>query len=295
MTDSFSQKDKETRLGELLFYKSDNHLLDVNFDFCGLAHGDGASSPKPRIKNNFVLHYILTGSGEYIVNDQIFKLKKGDCFLLPKNIATQYWGNPDDPWHYLWIGLSGTKINEYLKRSELGHNYIVHNTPGSNFVSSMHEIVTLVENNGADQLPANYDLLLNSHIYQMLYQLAFEHPHKITETLSIKEAYIYNAIQQIQSNYQQQLTIESLAATLNINRSYLHRIFKQVLNISPQQYLIRIRLEKSQQLLVETNHSIKEIAYSVGYHDALNFSKLFSTHFNMSPSEYRKQFGLTSL
>ncbi|KAF6617935.1 helix-turn-helix transcriptional regulator, partial [Paenibacillus sp. EKM208P] len=84
------------------------------------------------------------------------------------------------------------------------------------------------------------------------------------------------------------ITVSDIAKYISIDRSYLHRLFKQQLNKSPQEFLLHLRIEKSCSLLRNTSLKIGDIARSVGYKDVLLFSKMFKTVNKVTPSEYRK-------
>ena len=84
------------------------------------------------------------------------------------------------------------------------------------------------------------------------------------------------------------LKISDIAKKLNLNRSYLYKIFKEETGYSLKDYLIQIRMEKSADLLTSTTFHISEIANAVGFPDALAFSKAFKKHFGQSPSHYRR-------
>lgn len=67
------------------------------------------------------------------------------------------------------------------------------------------------------------------------------------------------------------------------------RLFHQKFDISPKQYLLSIKLKKAAGLLQSTNLPVSTIAASVGFIDALAFSKKFSKTYHCSPTQYRKQ------
>ena len=72
--------------------------------------------------------------------------------------------------------------------------------------------------------------------------------------------------------------------------SYICKIFKQEMGESPINYLIRIRMEKARNLLLqEEGYSVKEIACLVGYEDIYQFSKLFKKYYGVAPSYFRIQ------
>ncbi len=63
--------------------------------------------------------------------------------------------------------------------------------------------------------------------------------------------------------------------TLNVHRSYLTTVFKGVSPDLSQEFLHSVRMQRAQQLLTNTDESIKIVAYSVGFSDPLYFSKGF--------------------
>ena len=79
-----------------------------------------------------------------------------------------------------------------------------------------------------------------------------------------------------------------IADKLNLNRSYLYKIFKEETGYSIKDYIVQVRMEKSADLLTNTTFHISEVANVVGFTDSLAFSKAFKKHFNQSPSNYRK-------
>ena len=100
--------------------------------------------------------------------------------------------------------------------------------------------------------------------------------------------YVSRAVDIISTAYPDRVRISEVADMLGINRSYLSSIFRKKMNMSPQEYLINIRLERSAQLLIRTKEPIGNIASSVGYTDALAFSKAFRQKYGMTPSDFRK-------
>lgn len=80
---------------------------------------------------------------------------------------------------------------------------------------------------------------------------------------------------------------EAVARRCGVDRSHLFRLFKQHLQLSPQQYLIRLRLNKAEELLQTTSLSVSEVAFSCGFNDLCHFSRLFKRRFGVPPSARR--------
>jgi len=83
-------------------------------------------------------------------------------------------------------------------------------------------------------------------------------------------------------------TVEDLAKDLNISRVQLYRKVKAILGISVSDHIINIRLEKSKELLLNSNQNISEIAYSVGFSSPNYFSTSFKNKYGVSPKEFKK-------
>ncbi len=62
--------------------------------------------------------------------------------------------------------------------------------------------------------------------------------------------------------------------------------------MSPQEYLLQVRMSKSKELLQQKNITIGMVANEVGYDDQMTFSKVFKKRFGISPSDYRRQLQL---
>ena len=104
-----------------------------------------------------------------------------------------------------------------------------------------------------------------------------------TATL-VKQASAY-----IQQNYTRSFSLEELAETIGVSKSYLSRIFKLGTGISPWDYLNRFRIQKAKELLLLTDGSITSIAAEVGYEDVGYFGRVFHEIAGSSPRTFRQQ------
>jgi YesN/AraC family two-component response regulator len=102
-----------------------------------------------------------------------------------------------------------------------------------------------------------------------------------------KEQYIAQVVHFIEVNYANKITIQSIAQFVGLQRSYLSSLFKEVIGISLQDYLISYRIRKACELLSGTSLLVGDIARSVGYEDPLLFSKMFKKSMLLSPTQYR--------
>lgn len=94
----------------------------------------------------------------------------------------------------------------------------------------------------------------------------------------------------IQSHLFEPLNIEDLSTLTNLSVSTFKRKFKATFNDSPARYIKRKRLENAVELLKIGSKRITDVCYDCGYNDLGHFSKLFRSHFGITPSNYREKF-----
>ncbi len=92
----------------------------------------------------------------------------------------------------------------------------------------------------------------------------------------------------IHDHYLGDLNIGKLSSLAYVSPSYLNRIFKKQLGISPMHYVNYCRIENAKRLLRSSSYSITEIASNSGIKDQKYFSRIFRKFSGQSPSEYRK-------
>ena len=93
----------------------------------------------------------------------------------------------------------------------------------------------------------------------------------------------------INSHYTENIPLSKLAELMNISTMYFSNYFKRVFNISPKQYILNKRLTESQRLLLETDMSVKEIAYAVGFDNENYFSEFFTARVGVSALKFRNR------
>lgn len=263
----------------------DTNNFDLNVDHYGAEICDKNYSFGPTVRDNYVLHFIVDGKGKFTIDGTTTQLKTGDMFILPKGKVAFYQADDEHPWTYLWVGFSGSKVENILNKTQLLDHYFCHSTLESKVLDQIVKLTQFRE----QKLDDITELQLIAELYKLLAFLIEEFPSKAMSDSSILiQNYIKQAKKIIHTQYGNPLKISDIAKKLNLNRSYLYKIFKEETGYSLKDYLIQIRMEKSADLLTSTTFHISEIANAVGFPDALAFSKAFKKHFGQSPSNYRK-------
>ena len=126
-------------------------------------------------------------------------------------------------------------------------------------------------------------------VYLFLLQLIVFTKQLIAEqTVKEHDQKIESLIIQINNNYGDKWTIESMAAAAKMNINSFRIRFKRYMGISPLIYVKNIKLNSAKTLLLKSNLKIREVSELLGYDDPFYFSRLFHKNTGESPTEYRK-------
>lgn len=90
----------------------------------------------------------------------------------------------------------------------------------------------------------------------------------------------------LEENFSVRVDINTLAKKVALSKFHFSRSFKSVFGLSPHQFILNKRLEKSAQLIIEGKLMITDIACQVGFSDIYSFSKSFKKRFNACPSSF---------
>lgn len=95
----------------------------------------------------------------------------------------------------------------------------------------------------------------------------------------------------VMNHYAERISIRGLAEMTGLSLSQFDRRFKDLFQMTPSDYIHRVRVNAARSLLEKSEESIGEIAVECGFYDQSHFTKRFKRVIGMSPSAYRKQYG----
>lgn len=99
---------------------------------------------------------------------------------------------------------------------------------------------------------------------------------------------VYQVQQYINMHYGEDLTLNTLADLVYLNPNYLSNVFAQITGCTLNKYIKKIRMEKAQDLLLNTNMKVTDISQAVGYPNASYFCKSFQKLFGTTPERFRQ-------
>ena len=233
----------------------------------------------PGCRDIYSLHYVLSGCGYVKVQNRTFCLKKGESFLIFPGEEYYYYPDEKDPWEYMWVDFQGKGCQRLLELTEFTTTHPI--MKRGEEVYSYFQIATEEQDRilKEEQESARVHLLL-THFFR----------ENLSRARENQKSYIELAREYIANYYWRcDLSVPDIATHLHIDRTYLYRLFKNELGISPLQYLTDVRMERAVTLLTESRMPVQSVAGSVGYEDALYFSKTFKKAKGASPSDYRNK------
>lgn len=104
---------------------------------------------------------------------------------------------------------------------------------------------------------------------------------KLKELMQIAKEYM-------ETNYEKDLTLTDVARYIFLSQSYFAHAFKEEFDISPKSYLLKVRVEKSKELLEKTDLKVSDVALSVGFSSQQRYNDIFKKYVGMTPLKYRK-------
>ncbi|KRF04186.1 hypothetical protein ASG89_22700 [Paenibacillus sp. Soil766] len=229
-----------------------------------------------------VLCFVLEGQGIIQVNSLTFHPKKGDVFILPKGNNHEVKADPkqQEYWTYLWYNLRGNSLR-FLKAFELQSTILVPDIP--HLEPLFRKSFELMQGELPDNELLHLMLLMNcSEILANLANVLAKRKSILPVQIQQMKQYLEN--QSLDSFHSSQMSQHFAMSFKQINR-----LFKKEIGTTVYDYLMIKKINLAKMLLEETDLSIHEIAYRIGYAEPHYFSNVFRKKTGFTPTEYRKK------
>ncbi|WP_068786275.1 helix-turn-helix transcriptional regulator [Paenibacillus phocaensis] len=277
----------------------DHDLFEVNMnpddrekDVTLLFSGEGRPHPThkigPSVHDYFLIHSVLEGEGVFCWGEHSRRCLPGDTFVIFPGVLFSYEADAQKPWHYAWVALKGAGVSRQL--ADVG---IMPDTPvfHSDDIGALHRLYTGIRSAfRQSDLPFLESLEASGWLALLFHRFGLANREKLHAREAAEPAMIDRQVEQamrwISLQYHQPISIGELSRKLGYHRAHLFQAFKARTGLSPKQYLMKVRIEKAKELLAGSL-TVDQIAASVGFNDALYFSRQFKQATGMPPSEYR--------
>jgi AraC-like DNA-binding protein len=205
--------------------------------------------------------------------------------LFPNQINT-YIADQDLPWEYTWVEFDGLRAKEIVSTAGLSPDHPVYHAGSKDLRNEMMNEMLYIARHPGSSSESPFHMI--GHLYLFLdYFMRSAATVRMNQSGKIRDFYIKEALSYIEQNFQNNITIEDIAAFCGLNRSYFGKIFHDTIGKSPQEFLISYRMTKAAELLKLTSLSIADIGNAVGYPNQLHFSRAFKNVYGTSPRSWR--------
>ena len=228
------------------------------------------------------LIYVDRGSVHSVADGQDLLLEKGDLVFYPPQ-----------QWHMLYadIGVAPRLVTVTFDIAGCDYKNLMSRkfTAGQKVMGLLQHMLReseKMEDDYASDLILN---LLNAMIISLLRQV-HNPAEKVQPVNGINNEndIIRRAQQYITGNVREKLSVPLVAKNVDVSASYLTALFHKHLQISPGEYIRRIKLQESKQMIREGNLNFTQISEALQYSTVHHFSRQFKEKFGITPSEYAK-------
>ncbi len=233
------------------------------------------------LPDNFCL-FVLSGKVQLILDDSKCILSSGEGFLLPYNAKHEFALAPGEKKcrHIIFhaLPLNAASVNPIDHLISPCHKIPILEAEREFLL----DVIALVEN-GNQAAVSFCDNFLNKVLMNLAKQGKFKQFPDYRQSPRLNQIIGY-----MEQNYQANIAIADAAAAAEIHEVQCRKLFKRHLDTSPSEYLRKIRLNHAVKLLLNTNDSIKEIAWLSGFSSDRYFCYVFKKYFRCSPENYRQ-------
>jgi AraC family transcriptional regulator of arabinose operon len=237
--------------------------------------------------NEHVLIVCQGGQGVCSINNRQYPMTTGHAIVLPANVRHRYWADVSDPWKIFWVHFTGARSRDYMAMLALTPQKPVcwlHDLPG--VVEAFEETYRHARGGFTD-----IDLFGLSTGFARLLGVCRLSQRALDVRRRFAEEQVLKTVHYMAANLHRPLTLAQLAAIASWSPTHYSMVFRRQLNLSPVEYLLRLKIQRACERLRTTDASIADVALDIGYDDPFYFSRLFRRRVGTSPRTYRRIYG----
>lgn len=252
------------------------------------------------LHEDYEIFYMLHGERKYFISDTIYKASAGNLVLVDVNEIHKTGDFSPNGHERIVLNFTSALLSDFSSS--------IYNLNLFSCFKSKHKVLplsfkykNLIENNLNRLLEISNsddysdDNLKNFHIKALICDLmvlinSFINDFKLKDYNSVHtiDPKVTQVIKYMNANYNQNITLSSVAKEFYINASYLSKLFKKTTNFTFVEYLNSIRIKNSKELLQSSDFKIIDIAEKVGFNNNTHFTRVFKEIIGMSPMQFRQ-------
>lgn len=239
-------------------------------------------------EDGYYWHQILfcSGGSGILKYDSVSSRITNNCiFFLPADYPHEYYPE-ETKWDTRYVAFDGHGCYDILSELNMTEPMVIRVDDAGSMKRLYDKIFVALK---SDKVYGNYTCsgLVYSYILEF---------HRLASDSAVKGGaeksnILMPALNYIDENFRSDFSITALAEISGVSQQYLCRIFKQTMNLRPNEYITRRRLTEAKKLLCETDMPVSEVSARSGFSDTGYFCTVFRRYEAMTPIEYRKMYG----
>lgn len=224
-------------------------------------------------------YFLYMAEGTLLFGEKGHALQAGDAVIIPPETPYRY-SLEQGEMAYYWVHFTGALAEALLKECGLPAGKIVHPGVDAAACEQLRQLHRAFMRRGA-----GFEAACAGHLAVIAARLAAAIEEGKSRAQTGRR--LYASLEYLHAHYAEPIRLETLSALEYLSPSRYAALFRTSTGLSPQQYLIRLRMQTAFELVRTSDMSIHEIARAVGYEDQLYFSRLFRQRFGLSPRQLR--------
>lgn len=231
----------------------------------------------------YELVYVSHGTLNVLAGGKELTLRQNEAMLIPPDCWHVQFGNDDEPCGFL--------VATFFCSQPLDASLLLRRFPERRTTTElMRGLVRCMDEDAGEY---QQDMLLTA-LQALLVRLAADEANMQSEsvpipsTLKSENQIICKAVEYVAEHTNLHITVAELAKVCCVSPAYLSLLFQRHLGSAPGTYMLRVRLERSRQMIRNAEGNMSQIAQKLCFSSAQHFSTAFRRQYGVSPREYAK-------
>lgn len=248
-----------------------------------LSRGSTSSSilMKSHFHDFYEIYYLSEGNMRYIIADDFYEISKNDVVLIPRGVIhnTSY---GDCETKRILINFPETLIPDVTLLS-IFDKRIVNLSERDGFI--FENIFKNLENEQAKNDKYS-KILISQYLCELLILFARSKVKDDSPKLDGYTGIMQSAVKYINNNFSQDISLTDMALNFGLSKSFFSRKFKEITGFGMAEYITLVRVKNAEKLLLDTNHSVTDVAFACGFNDCSYFAATFKKIMGTTPHKF---------
>jgi AraC-like DNA-binding protein len=226
------------------------------------------------------VEFVARGKGTLTLNGERTELMPGTLFSYGPGISQHIVSDPRERLVKYFVDFAGTEAEQLLKGNAPRPGGVIQTSAPSEVAALFDDLIR----NGLHPTPYTARILAIEMELLVLKIAETAIPFGSAGTRAF--ATYERCREHIEANHRALRTVEEVAASCHVEQAYLCRLFRRFGHSSPYQYLMRLKMNRAADLLLNSGKLVKEVAEELGFADPYHFSRAFKKVHGLSPSQF---------